>query len=101
MKIVFERSGGIVGLRIVAEIDSDSLDADEAQELHDLVEQSDFFNLPATLRPDRRLADQFEYKISIVTDERKHTIEMGEGALSDDLRPLVRRLTVLARSAKT
>ena len=101
MKIVFERSGGIVGLLITAEIDTESLDAENAQELCDLIEQADFFNLPATLRPDRRLADQFEYKISIATDERKHTIEMHEGALSDDLRPLVRRLTVLARSAKT
>jgi hypothetical protein len=98
MKIHFERSGGFTGIPIVAEIDSQALAADEAQHLNELVQAARFFDLPA--HPPKGAptgADQFQYKIAIEDEKRVHTVEMTDSAVTADLQPLLRQLTLLAR----
>lgn len=98
MKIEFERTGGFGGMWISATIDTESLPFDEAQTLRGMVVAADFFNLPATIRSQSPGADSFHYRVSIEAQSQSHTVEAGEGNVSDELRSLFRRLTVLARS---
>jgi hypothetical protein len=45
MKIVFERTGGIMGRKVSLSLDLDKLSPDQSATLKRLVEESDFFNL--------------------------------------------------------
>ncbi len=98
MKIHFERSGGFTGIPVIVEIDSQSLAEDEVQQLQDLIQAARFFELPAhPPEPSAAGADQFQYKITIEDGGQSHTIETTDGAAPDELRPLLRHLTLLAR----
>ena len=98
MKIRFERSGGFTGIPVTAEINSQSLAEDEVQQLQELIQTARFFDLPVhPTEPASGGADQFQYQISIEDGGQSHTIETTDGAATDDLRPLLRHLTLLAR----
>lgn len=99
MRIHFERTGGIAGMRIKATIDTQRLPGDEAQEVQRLVETTGFFGLPAELRSPTPGMDQFHFILTIEAGERSHTVSVGDAAAPDELRPLLRRLTILARSS--
>jgi hypothetical protein len=96
MRINFERSGGFAGMRVTATIDTDSLPADEAAELLQLVESAGFFDLPTTI-PSTVGADQFTYQLTVQSESRQHRVEVREGGVPPSLRPLLQRLTSLAR----
>jgi len=99
MRIQFERSGGFAGMRITATIDTDSLSPDDAKSLREMVDASDFFNLPSTIRSPSSTADSFQYKVIIEDQGRKHMVEAGDQAVPPTLKPLLRRLEILARSS--
>jgi hypothetical protein len=96
MRINFERSGGFVGMRITATIDTESLPADEAAELRQLVESAGFFDLPPTISSTTG-ADQFTYVLTVESESRQHRVEVKDGGVPPSLRPLLQRLTSLAR----
>ena len=98
MRIQFERSGGFGGLLVRANIDTASLPAEEADKLEKMVAEADFFSLPAHISSPSPGADQFQYKISIEEGDRRHTVETSDQAAPDSLWPLLRELTVRARS---
>lgn len=96
MRIYFERSGGFMGLQLRTAVDTSALPEDEAQNLQQLVDETHFFELPAVL--DGSLSpDEMAYKLTVKRGEREHTIETTDVAAPEELRPLLRRLTVLAR----
>lgn len=98
MKIHFERSGGFMGVPVVAEIESQALAAEDAQHLHELVRTADFFDLPA--HPPTSPApgaDQFQYKITVEDAGHCHTVETSDSAATAELQPLLHHLTLLAR----
>ena len=98
MKIQFERSGGLMGLHTTATFDTDSLAPAEGQRLRELIAAAVFFDLPAQLsNPDATLPDQFHYKVTIMDEERTHTIETTDSDAPAALQPLLRHLTLLAR----
>jgi len=97
MKITFERSGGFTGFRLTATIVTDTLPADEAAELIQLVEAAQFFDLPHKLRPEWGVPDEYEYVVTIAADARAHTVETTDTGAPETLRPLLHRLGVLAR----
>lgn len=97
MRILFERSGGFAGMRLTASMDTGSLPDEEAQELEDLVNAAGFFDLPAQIAGQSSGADQFRYKLTVEDGGRRHTVEVGETAVPDPLRPLLQRLTAAAR----
>jgi hypothetical protein len=97
MQISFERSGGFAGMVTQATIDSDELPLDEATVLAGLIRDANFFALPATLTESGG-ADQFQYVVTVKTDEQEHTIRVGDQSAPDSLRPLLQTLTRLARS---
>ncbi len=99
MRIHFERTGGFAGMRISATIDTQTLSPDQANELRGLVEASGFFNLPAKIHSATQAADQFQYKVTIENEGKRHTVEVSDASAPDALQPLLRQLRLLARSS--
>ena len=100
MRIEFERSGGFAGLRLAATIEVDSLSVEEADELCRLVEEAGFFDLPTLIAGGDARPDQFTYKVTVETQGRGHTVELENGEPPPALRPLLDRLTRVARGRR-
>jgi hypothetical protein len=98
MRIEFERTGGVAGMRVSATIDTDSLSEDQTKKLVELVEASDFFNVAVPSQRSAGGTDRFQYTISISAEGRERTIGVGEASSPESLRPLLQQLTTLARS---
>ena len=98
MKIYFERGGGFAGTHITATIDSKELTQDEGQELGELVNSSNFFNLPPLVTSKKRGADRFNYKLTVETEGKRHSVVISEGAVTPELRTLLQWLTAKAKT---
>lgn len=98
MRIEMERTGGFAGMRVQTTIDTETLPPEQASELESLVETASFFEMPTGASTPPRGADSFYYRISIEAEGRKHTVETSDEVAPETLRPLLRRLTALARS---
>lgn len=97
MHIIFERSGGFAGMRVAYSVDTENIPPEEALSIQELVEQADFFNLPAVTSGKSSLPDQFQYVLTLETETEKHTLETGDNSASPPLKVLLRKLTLLAR----
>jgi len=97
MHIHFERTGGFAGMTLTADIATDTLSRDDQSRLQQLVEDADFFALPAELRDTGAAVDQFVYRITIEVAGRRHTVETAESAAAPELQPLLEWLTRAAR----
>jgi hypothetical protein len=91
----FKRDGGFIPIPLSVEIDTASLPATEARQVEQLVEEANFFKLPATSMP-RRGADRFEYSITVEKGDKRHTVRTADGAVPEDLQPLLDYLTQVA-----
>lgn len=100
MQIEFERSGGFAGISIHTTVDTDTLPPEEAREWKQLVHDTDFFNVPASINGGGSGADQFHYVLTVKDKGLSRTIEASDTTLPDELRPLVDRLMTMARSAR-
>ncbi|NIR45391.1 MAG: hypothetical protein GWN99_13315 [Gemmatimonadetes bacterium] len=99
MRIEFERSGGVAGLRLSLSIDTDTLPEAEAEEIEKLVEASGFFEMPErTGTPSG--ADAFVYRVKVESAERAHTVTTSDIDAPSELSPLLERLERLARRAR-
>lgn len=99
MLVLFERSGGFAGVPVTTTIDLTTLSPTDATQLTHLIEQADFFNLPATT-PASAKPDRFQYKITIQMGDRHHTIRIGETTAPDTLTPLLNWLTDFAQKRR-
>ena len=98
IKIIFERSGGVAGMRTTTTVNTESLPPAEAQMLREMVDKAKFFDLPAVLAaPKSNNADRFQYKLTVEVGNRRHTVETGEAAAPQTLQPLLTRLGEMAR----
>ncbi len=100
MDIEFERSGGFAGLSLQLQVNTASLPEEEGRELLEMVNQSGFFTFPKQGGTSDSGADQFNYKLTVDTGERKHTMEMTDASAPATLQPLLKRLTRMARSGR-
>ena len=89
VKIYFERTGGFAGMRTSASLDTDNLPPNESEQLHDMCNNVDFFNLPSKLAPMIGAADLFRYKITIESKNGKHTVETTDTSMTPELENLV------------
>jgi hypothetical protein len=93
IKVYYESSGGIMGTRTSVLVDTNSLPPDEARQLRDLINNSNFFDLPSKSPPPQKgAADYFLYKITVEADddERKtHTIQTNDITMPPELAPLI------------
>jgi hypothetical protein len=100
MKIVLERSGGFTGIPLVSALDLDKLPLADCEELEGLVRSAGFFDLPEKLPTPPGGVDRFQYRLTIDELERKHTVEMGDDGIPEELQELIRRVNRLARSMR-
>ena len=101
MRIHFERSGGITGMRVTTTVDTDLLPEDEAQELRDMLDAANFFELPERLASPAPGADRFQYRLTVENDDQEpHTVHMGDASAPPEMQPLLRKLTLLARGQR-
>lgn len=98
MNISYRRTGGFAGMVMSFDIATDKLPSEEAQELHDLVEVAGFFELPAEIESPVPGADQFEYLLTVESNEQQHTVKVGDAAVPENLWPLIDKIRVLWRS---
>ena len=99
MRIIFERSGGIIGLKSSLTIDLDELPRNQAGTLRRLLEDSHFFTLsenPST----RTNPDGFQYTITVEAGTSKHTIHTSDKSAPSELRPLLQELSQRARAQR-
>jgi hypothetical protein len=89
MRIVIERSGGFAGISQTHSISTDQLPAEQAQTLRDLVDASDFYELPSVIPSGGPERDQFQYKITVESERGTHTVQAGEAAVPPRLRSLL------------
>jgi hypothetical protein len=99
MKIIFERSGGFMGLKSNLNIDLKDLSADQAEMLRGLLDNANFFTQPES-PPNRSAADGFQYVITVETELVTHTIHTNDTAASEELRPLLQELSQRIRSRR-
>lgn len=98
MQVTLERSGGFAGLTTTKVFDTDTLPANEANQLRQLVDASDFFRLPAKIPSKGYQADRFQYDITVEDNGKQHAVSVGEQALPGTLRPLIEWMMATARS---
>lgn len=96
-KIKFERTGGFAGIRLTAEIEVNDLPEDQKNEILELLDETEFEELPAKLAGRMPVPDEFVYSISVESEKRKYSIVSGESALPDDMQPLIQILESIAK----
>jgi Emfourin len=92
LKIHFEQTGGIAGIRLVADIDTNhSSFTSEAHEIQSMVNASKFFSLPSKIdTKDKSAKDYFTYKITLESDDgQKHTVETTDVSKPLELTSLI------------
>lgn len=89
MKVRLVRSGGFAGVRFKAELDSVRLPEEGAQRLARLVKDSGVLALPAGGAARPAGADRFAYRLTVETEGREHTVEIGEQEVPPALEPLI------------
>ena len=89
MRISIERSGGFTGLRMSFTLSEDMLSQDEMQKIQDIINNANFFEIPPKASAPPGAADYFQYKITVETDEKSHTIETNDLAMQESLQPLI------------
>ncbi len=99
MQIYFERSGGFMGLYLKTVVDTADFPAEEAQTWEQAFDDAGFFALPSDLELENR-ADYMIYKITVVTSDQAHTALCTDDSAPEELRPLLRQLTLMARQGK-
>lgn len=102
MRIQFKTEGGIAyfpGLSKPATIDTNELPAKEANELEQLIEAADFFDLLADFAPPRG-ADYRQYTISVTALGHTHTTRLVDPIEDPNVQALVDYLEVKARELR-
>lgn len=101
MKINFERTGGFAGIRITAMLDTELMPQEDASHLEKMVDVSNFFILPEVLPAPEKGADYFQYRLTVELERQKHTVEVSEASVPDELRPLVNLMMEEARKVRS
>jgi hypothetical protein len=92
-RVELVRSGGVAGITRRSSLDSADLNAGEAAELERLLDE-----LPATAPRRGGGADRFQYELRVTRGDRTHAVTLHEGAIPEEIRPLIDRLTRSAGS---
>ena len=99
MRIIFERSGGIMGLKSSLTIKLDDLPLDQAETWRRLLDESNFFKLTEN-PPTRPNPDGFQYTLTVETDTAKRTVHTSDTSAPEELRPLLQELSRRARAQR-
>src|SRR6476619_7950375 len=95
--INFKRTGGMMGRELVMDFDLNSMPASEARRLHNLLNESRFFDVPV-VNDLRANADEYEYLITVIAGNSIHTVHVSDTSMPNSLRPLIEDLTEIAKA---
>jgi hypothetical protein len=95
--VKFERTGGFAGIRLAAEFDLDDLPADQAKQIREILDDTNFEGLPERILGSRAMPDGFTYAITASAGKRRHSLLTDDGSLPEKLAPLIDLLTQIAR----
>ena len=93
-KIIFQRSGGLLGQPIDTTLDLDSLPSGENQQLLHLIQKADFFHIPENLVAPST-TDEFLYTITVQAGATRHRVRVSDTSMPESLRPLISELATL------
>ncbi len=96
--INFKRTGGTMGREITLDVDLGTLPGDEAQRLHGMLTDCNFFEIPTAENLMAR-PDEYEYTITVTAGNSMHTVHVTDTNIPESLRPLIEELTEIARAA--
>jgi hypothetical protein len=95
-KISFKKTGGLMGREVQSDIDLDQLPNDESQEFQRLLLEANFFNIPQNLiQPTSQ--DEYEYTVTVDAGNSNHTVQTSDSSAPESLRPLLEKLSILAK----
>ncbi len=97
LQVQFVRTGGFAGIRLSCNLDSAELPENQAQELQELVEKADFFEMPDIQAPAASVPDSFEYRVTIFSGKQSRSVVVADPRVPKGLRPLVAFLVSLAK----
>jgi hypothetical protein len=90
MKVLYVQKGGLAGLTLSSNADTDLLSPDEKQKIEEMIAKAKFFDLPSkSPPPNPGAADYYLYKITVETEKRNHTVETTDLTMPPELRPLI------------
>jgi hypothetical protein len=89
MRVSMERTGGFAGISKRTTVDTTNIPVNEANQLPQLVEAANFFNLPDNITAPSNQPDRFQYRLTVEDKDKKHTVTVSEAALPGTLRPLI------------
>lgn len=95
--INFSRSGGSIGKEMSLDFDLGNIPAPDAQRLHNLLNESNFFEIPFVNNLNSG-PDEYTYTITVVAGNSLHTVRVSDTSMPKSLRPLVEELTELAKA---
>jgi emfourin len=95
--INFKRTGGNMGKELTMDFDLNNMPASEAQRLHNMLNESKFFEVPV-VNDLRASPDEYEYVITVVAGNSIHMVHISDTSMPQSLRPLVEDLTELAKT---
>ncbi len=85
-----------MGREIESNFDLDKMPEEESQEIQRLVLETNFFNIPQNLiEPSKH--DEYEYTITVESGNSHHTVHTSDTSAPDSLRPLLEKLSTLAK----
>jgi hypothetical protein len=99
MRIIFTRSGGLMGLKSNLTLDLDEMPLDQAKTLRRLLDEAHFFTLTEN-PPTQPVPDGFQYTITVESDTGTRTIRTSDTTAPEELRPLLQELSQRARSQR-
>ena len=94
----FRRTGGYAGNLPALEVDTAVLPPDQRAEIADLIADVHFDALAARSGPPT--PDAFQYELEVTTGSDRRRLVVGERHVPASLRPLIGRLTALARERR-
>jgi hypothetical protein len=99
-RISFRRTGGFLGREMESDIDLNEMPAEESQELQRLILDTNFFNIPQNLiEPSKD--DEYEYTVTVEAGNSHHTVHTSDTSAPESLRPLLEKLSELAKEGKS
>lgn len=87
-----------MGRDMAMDLDLGSIPGPEAQRIHGLLTESNFFEIP-NINDLMTGPDEHEYTITVVAGNSLHTVHVSDSSMPRSLRPLVDELTQLAQAA--
>ncbi len=89
-----------MGREIDTNLDLNEMPADEGQELQRLILDSNFFNIPQNLiEPSQH--DEYEYTVTVDAGNSNHTVHTSDTSAPESLRPLLEKLSTLAKEGNS